>query len=91
MTIIPSSSIAATTAGQTPAVWRLSPARDMMSGAGRRARDKGGRQVHGIQLGPIDNLILALYFVFVLGIGWALKRYQRTSEDFFPFMAVQST
>jgi solute:Na+ symporter, SSS family len=37
----------------------------------------------GIQLGGIDYVILALYFVFVLGIGWALKRYQKTSEDFF--------
>jgi solute:Na+ symporter, SSS family len=37
----------------------------------------------GIQLGGIDYLILVVYFLFVLGIGWALKRYQRTSEDFF--------
>ena len=37
----------------------------------------------GIHLGPVDYLILIVYFVFVLGIGWALKRYQRTSEDFF--------
>ncbi len=37
----------------------------------------------GIQLGGIDYLILAIYFLFVLGIGWALKRYTRTSEDFF--------
>jgi SSS family solute:Na+ symporter len=39
--------------------------------------------VHGIQLGTVDYLILIVYFVFVLGIGWALKRYQKTSEDFF--------
>lgn len=37
----------------------------------------------GIQLGAIDYVILAVYFVFVLGIGWALRRYTRTSEDFF--------
>ena len=37
----------------------------------------------GIQLGAIDYVILAVYFLFVLGIGWALKRYTRTSEDFF--------
>ena len=37
----------------------------------------------GIQLGGIDYVILAVYFVFVLGIGWALKRYTKTSEDFF--------
>ncbi len=37
----------------------------------------------GLQLAPVDYVILAVYFVFVLGIGWALKRYQRTSDDFF--------
>jgi len=37
----------------------------------------------GIQLGGIDYLILVVYFLFVLGIGWTLKRYTRTSEDFF--------
>src|SRR5437588_5376905 len=31
----------------------------------------------------IDWLILFLYFVFVLGIGVAIKRYMRTSTDFF--------
>jgi solute:Na+ symporter, SSS family len=36
-----------------------------------------------IALGAIDYVILAVYFAFVLGIGWALKRYQKTSEDFF--------
>ena len=39
--------------------------------------------MHEIALGGIDYLILAMYFLFVLGIGWALKRHQRTSEDFF--------
>jgi SSS family solute:Na+ symporter len=37
----------------------------------------------GIQLGGIDYVILGVYFLFVLGIGWALKRYTKTSEDFF--------
>ena len=36
-----------------------------------------------ITLGRIDYLILAVYFAFVLGIGFALKRYMQTSEDFF--------
>ena len=36
-----------------------------------------------IRLLPIDYVILTVYFVFVLGIGWALRRYQKTSEDFF--------
>lgn len=37
----------------------------------------------GIKLGGIDHALLAIYFVFVLGIGWALRRHQKTSEDFF--------
>ncbi len=34
-------------------------------------------------LAPIDWLIMLLYFAFVLGIGFALKRYVKTSSDFF--------
>jgi SSS family solute:Na+ symporter len=34
-------------------------------------------------LTPIDWLIMLVYFAFVLGIGFALKRYMRTSNDFF--------
>lgn len=37
----------------------------------------------GMQLTPVDYLILVVYFAFVLGIGWGLKRHQNTSEDFF--------
>ncbi len=36
-----------------------------------------------IELGGIDYTILVVYFLFVLGIGWALKRYMKTSTDFF--------
>ncbi len=36
-----------------------------------------------LKLGLVDYLILALYTVFVLGIGFALKRFMRTSNDFF--------
>lgn len=36
-----------------------------------------------IQLHAIDYVILALYFVFVLGIGVALRRQMRSSTDFF--------
>ena len=36
-----------------------------------------------IQLGTIDYTILIIYFIFVLGIGWALRRVIRSSEDFF--------
>src|SRR3712207_2938681 len=31
----------------------------------------------------VDWIIMVIYFVFVLGIGFALKRYMRTSTDFF--------
>ena len=36
-----------------------------------------------IELGGVDYLILATYFAFVLGIGWALRRFMKTSSDFF--------
>ena len=36
-----------------------------------------------IELHAIDYVILCVYFVFVLGIGWALKRYIKTGGDFF--------
>lgn len=36
-----------------------------------------------ISLAPSDILIIALYFVTVLGIGIYLKRYSNTSNDFF--------
>ena len=36
-----------------------------------------------IRLMPIDYVILAVYFLFVLGIGWALRGRTKTSEDFF--------
>jgi SSS family solute:Na+ symporter len=36
-----------------------------------------------VNLTYIDWLIMLVYFVFVLGIGFALKRYMRTSNDFF--------
>ncbi len=36
-----------------------------------------------MNLSTIDWLIMLVYFAFVLGIGFALKRYMRTSNDFF--------
>src|SRR6202167_5371944 len=36
-----------------------------------------------IVLGPIDYVLLLVYFVFVISIGWALKRYMKGSADFF--------
>ncbi|MGA2093130.1 MAG: sodium:solute symporter family protein [Sedimentisphaerales bacterium] len=39
--------------------------------------------MHGIQLHFVDYALLSIYFVFVLGIGFALKRSTKTSADFF--------
>src|ERR687889_2471416 len=36
-----------------------------------------------VQLGGIDYAILIVYFAFVLGMGWVLRRSVRNSEDFF--------
>jgi SSS family solute:Na+ symporter len=35
-----------------------------------------------VALGPVDYLILILYFGFVIGIGWFLKKSVSTSDDF---------
>jgi SSS family solute:Na+ symporter len=39
--------------------------------------------VQHIQLGVIDYALLAVYFAFVLGIGWVIRRHVKKSEDFF--------
>jgi len=39
--------------------------------------------VQQIHLGGIDYAILLIYFAFVLGIGWMLRRFVKSSEDFF--------
>jgi solute:Na+ symporter, SSS family len=39
--------------------------------------------VEPIHLGLVDGAILVIYFGFVLGVGFVLKRYMRTSTDFF--------
>lgn len=36
-----------------------------------------------IELTGIDSLILAVYCLFVIGVGFALKRHMKTSADFF--------
>src|SRR5690349_10311752 len=36
-----------------------------------------------MRLGWVDYTVMLLYFVFVLGIGWVLRRFVRSSEDFF--------
>lgn len=38
---------------------------------------------HLIPLHPVDTAILALYFITTLGLGFYLKRFSGTSEDFF--------
>src|SRR5664280_2712489 len=35
-----------------------------------------------IQLGPLDYAILAIYVAFVVAIGFALRRYMKSSSDF---------
>src|ERR1700720_2146039 len=40
-------------------------------------------QIMHIQLSGIDYTILLVYFAFVIGIGWMLKRYMKGSADFF--------
>jgi solute:Na+ symporter, SSS family len=36
-----------------------------------------------MRLGWVDYTVMVLYFAFVLGIGWVLRRFVRSSEDFF--------
>src|ERR1700719_2719029 len=47
----------------------------------RNLRASGWKEPVNLTL--IDWLIMLLYFVFVLGIGFALKRFMKTSKDFF--------
>jgi SSS family solute:Na+ symporter len=46
------------------------------------AAASGGREVV-LHLAGVDYLILSLYFVFVIAIGWILRKYLKTSADFF--------
>ncbi len=39
--------------------------------------------MESVRLGHVDYVMLAVYVAFVLGIGFALKRYMKTSTDFF--------
>ncbi|MGC4073986.1 MAG: sodium:solute symporter family protein [Nibricoccus sp.] len=36
-----------------------------------------------LELAFVDYLILAVYFAFVIGIGWVLRTHQKTSSDYF--------
>ncbi|MHB1686742.1 MAG: hypothetical protein ACYCVH_05135 [Ignavibacteriaceae bacterium] len=37
-----------------------------------------------IGLSPVDWLIIAVYFYFIIGIGFYLKRFTKSEDDFFP-------
>src|ERR1035437_8855135 len=41
-----------------------------------------GYSIKDMSLGSIDYVVLALYFAFVLGIGFLMRRKVKTSEDF---------
>ena len=45
--------------------------------------DAGGTTSRLINLNPVDLLIIVIYFVMVLGIGFYLQRYTKSGEDFF--------
>lgn len=49
---------------------------------GENPLNKLTRIMQSIQLEFIDYAILVIYVVFVIGIGFALKRYMKTSSDF---------
>ena len=36
-----------------------------------------------LNLAPVDYLLIAVYFAFVIGIGWVLRSHLKTSADFF--------
>jgi SSS family solute:Na+ symporter len=36
-----------------------------------------------LSLGPVDFAVIAAYFLLVLGIGWYLKKFAATGDDFF--------
>ncbi len=36
-----------------------------------------------LSLAWVDYLIIAVYFAFVLGIGWVIKKYMKSSSDYF--------
>jgi hypothetical protein len=39
--------------------------------------------MQGVHLNMIDYAILSIYFIFVIGIGWALRPQMNTSSDIF--------
>src|ERR1700716_165371 len=50
-----------------------------MPGSSGGAQNRGGL----VHPGAIDWVIMGVYFVFVLGVGFTLRRYMKTSTDYF--------
>ena len=46
------------------------------------AQEVGGGALR-LDLRPVDYVLIAIYFAFVIGIGFALKRAVKSSLDFF--------
>jgi solute:Na+ symporter, SSS family len=65
--------------------WRMSlPLSVPFPARGERVRQRGGAmQQIRLDTNAIDYAILAVYFVVVLGIGFAARRYIKTSLDYF--------
>jgi SSS family solute:Na+ symporter len=63
----------------------LAQAAETAAAAATAAADAAAQStaVTGINLGPVDYAVLIIYFAFVLGIGFVLKRFTKSSEDFF--------
>src|SRR4051812_49977873 len=51
--------------------------------AKRRGPTRGGRGMLRLDVNAIDYAIIAAYFLVVLGIGFAARRYVKTSLDYF--------
>jgi SSS family solute:Na+ symporter len=56
---------------------------ELGAAVGRWSKGLGTGQGFAMHLHAIDYAILAVYTLFVLGIGFALKRYMKSSTDFF--------
>ncbi|MBS0662840.1 MAG: sodium:solute symporter family protein [Verrucomicrobia bacterium] len=65
----------------SPALPALFPVHLPLATAAGAAPNPPGGVV--LNLAAVDYLILAVYFAFVLGIGWVLRKHLKTSTDFF--------
>src|SRR6266571_6258862 len=71
------------TASRTPSAFRQNrlPAAIELDPDDAQIAKRG--TIRSMKLTFIDWTIMVIYFVFVLGVGFALKRYMKTSTDFF--------